>query len=244
MASKLAFQQRCAASRGELHAYLRAVDAARDPLGDQARPRLIDVGLDPLGGDSEHRADLTVTESVQLGQDQRGPLALGQIEHRRDHLAQVLALLGLHRRILARHGRLVDLRRRSALAQDAQRGVASDREEPRAQIHAPLVGHQRSVRRRERRLHGVLGVVLGVQDVAAEHQQLASVAVIEDLKRRQVAAAHERNEAVIRRKTRPHATTSAGHDCGCSMAIDQSLSRCLVSAGSDPLSCRPPSRLR
>jgi hypothetical protein len=44
-------------------------------------------------------------------------------------------------------------------------------------------------------LHGVLGVVLGVQDVAAEHQQLASVAVIEDLKRRQVAAAHERHEA-------------------------------------------------
>jgi len=199
-------QQRSAARFGELATNLRAVDFARAPLREQARARLVDVRLDLLRRHLEHRADLSVAEAVQLGQHERRALALRQLANRREHLAQAFALLGSRRRILAIRRDVVNLRGLAALAQDRQCGVSCDREQPWAQIDLALICQQRPVGRSERRLQGVLRIVSRAEDVHAKREQLARMTVIESLECPQVAAAHERYEALIRRRTRAHAS--------------------------------------
>jgi hypothetical protein len=65
-------------------------------------------------------------------------------------------------------------------------------------LHPPL---EVGVRRDERLLDGILGIVGGAEHVAAERDDSRTVAVEEDLERRRIAAADVVDQPLIRKST-------------------------------------------
>ena len=154
------------------------------------------------GGDGRfHRLrDLFVGEGVDLAQQQRRPLRLGELVHVGDQLAEVLPAHHLVGRREAALGE-VDVHRvdadRGGPAEVVQRAVAGDPVEPRTHVDLALVGPHGVEGGREHLLEHVLGVLLGGQHVPAEGQQARLVARAENLEGGVVAAAGERDQALI-----------------------------------------------
>ncbi len=75
--------------------------------------------------------------------------------------------------------------------------VAGDREEPRLELDWAIIGQKRLVRTDVSVLQGVLGLFRGAEHVPAERQEIALVAVVDDLEGRLIAGADARDEAVV-----------------------------------------------
>ena len=92
--------------------------------------------------------------------------------------------------------KVIDADRRLA-AHVVQRAVARDPVEPRLEVDRPLIGDHRSVRRGERLLQHVLGVLGRPEHVAREGQQTRVVAGDQHLVGGLVAAPRDRDQALV-----------------------------------------------
>ena len=149
-----------------------AASASDDAGAHEQRLDRRDRGLHRLG-------DLLVGERVDLAQQQRGALRLGQVLHVRHQLPELLALVHLVGRRQAVLGEMhvhrVDADR-LGLAQVVERAVARDPVQPRAHVDLALVGEDRVEGGGEDLLQHVLGVLAAGEHVAAEGQQPRLVA--------------------------------------------------------------------
>ena len=195
----------------ELLAHLLAVKGARlgglgerDTRAHEQRLHRRDGGLHRLG-------DLVVAERVDLAQQQRRALRLGQRLDVLEQLADRLAALDVLDRGLAVVGEVhvhrVDADRLLA-AQMVQRAVARDPVQPRAHVDRALVGEQRVERGREDLLQHVLGVLLGGEHVPAEGEQARLVAGDERLIGGLVALAGQRDEPLVALQAQQRRRTS------------------------------------
>ena len=91
--------------------------------------------------------------------------------------------------------------------------VAGDGEQPGAQLVRGALGDQGAVRAQEGLLERVLALVLGAEHVAAEAEQLAVVAVVDDLEGALVARRGERGEPAVVEPSGAEAD-ERGSDCG------------------------------
>ncbi len=130
--------------------------------------------LDRRHGGLHRVGDLVVGERVDLAQEQRGALRLGQLLYIGDQLAEALTAENLLAGRDAPFGE-VDVHRVHAdgrgAAQVVERAVARDPVEPRPHIDLALVGEDRVEGGREDLLQHVLGVLLGGEHVPAEGEQ-------------------------------------------------------------------------
>ena len=208
-----------AVARAQVAAHGRA--RAAQALGDLAelvadllagqQPRLGRLGERHAGAheqrlDRRHRGlhrvgDLLVGERVDLAQQQRGALRLGQVLDVGDEEPELLALVDLVRGGRAALGQ-VDVHRVDpdglGAAQVVQRAVARDPVQPRPHVDRPVVGEHRVERGGEDLLQHVLGVLARGQHVAAERQQPRLVAGDQRLEGRLIPAPNERDEPLVR----------------------------------------------
>ena len=184
----------------ELHADLVAGQQARlgglgqrDPRAHEQRLHRRDGGLHRLG-------DLLVGQRVDLAQQQRRALRLGQVLDVGDQEPELLALVHLVGGGQAALGE-VHVHRvhadRGRAAQVVERAVARDPVQPRPHVDLALVREDRVERGREDLLQHVLRVLLGGQHVAAEREQPRLVAAHERLEGVLVAASDERDQALV-----------------------------------------------
>jgi hypothetical protein len=129
--------------------------------------RLVDGLLDGARCAVEHLRDLGVAEAVELPQHERAALSFGQ---RLEVLVQVLQIgaqrdLFLDWSVAGLQG--VELVDGPSAAQQRDRLVVGDPEQPRAQLDVPRLVLQRREGERHRALQRVLRVVIVVQDRAA-----------------------------------------------------------------------------
>ena len=216
--AQLLAEARAAVARAQVAADRRG--RAREALGDRAeldadlvagqQPRLGGLGERHAGAHEQrlhrrdrglHRlGDLLVGERVDLAQQQRGALRLGQVLHVGDQEPELLALVHLVGGGEAALGE-VHVHRvhadRGRAAQVVERAVARDPVQPRAHVDLALVGEDRVVGGREDLLQHVLRVLLGGEHVPAERQQARLVAGDERLERVLVAAPDERDQALV-----------------------------------------------
>ena len=148
-----------------------------------------------------HRlGDLVVGEGVDLAQQQRGALRLGQLLHVGHDVAELLTVVdGVRRRgavVALEHVHRV-LARGLRPAQMVQAAVARDPVEPRSRIDRPVVGTDRVEGRGEDLLEHVLRVLARAEHVAAESEQPRLVALHERLERAVMAASYKRHELLV-----------------------------------------------
>ena len=137
-------------------------------------------------------------EIAQLEQDQGRALLLGEVGQVVDELAQLDPLL--HLLDHAHAGDQVFLERQRggpASADHREAPVARDRVEPRLDVDRAVVLGQRAVGRGKGLLHGVLGLLVGAEDLAAEGEDGRPVALEQHLEGRLAAPAHERGQAAV-----------------------------------------------
>ena len=156
--------------------------------------------LDRRDGGLHRLGDLLVGQRVDLPQQQRGALRLGQLLHVGDQEPELLAPVDLVGGRLPVLGQ-VDVHRVDAdglgAAQVVERAVARDPVQPRPHVDRALVGEDRVERGGEDLLQHVLGVLLRGQHVAAEREQARLVARHERLEGMVVAAPDERDQALV-----------------------------------------------
>ncbi len=144
--------------------------------------------------------DLVVGEGVDLAQQQRGALGLGQLLHVADQLAEALAADDLVARGDAVLGE-VDVHRVDAdgggAAQVVERAVARDAVEPRPDVDLALVGEHGVEGGGEDLLEDILGVLSGAEHVPAEGEQARLVARAERLEGGVLAAARQGDQALV-----------------------------------------------
>ena len=149
-----------AAQHRELLLDLPAVGVARRARARQRLARLEHQRLDLVLAHAQRPADLLVAQGTELGQDERGPLVLGQALQVGEQLAQVLAPLDLGREPLDRGlGNVVEGALLLAGAQDGQAAVAGDGVEPRLELDRLVAADEVAVGGDERVLDGVLGLL-------------------------------------------------------------------------------------
>ena len=165
----------------------------RDARAHEQRLHRRDRGLHRLG-------DLLVGERVDLAQQQRGALRLGQVLHVGDQEPELLALVHL---VGGREAALgeVHVHRvhadRGRAPQVVERAVARDPVQPRPHVDLALVGEDRVEGGREDLLQHVLRVLLGGEHVPAERQQPRLVAGHQRLEGVLVAAPDQRDQALV-----------------------------------------------
>ena len=176
--------------------------------------------------------DLGVGESVDLAQEERGPLGLWQVLDVGEDLAQVLAGLdGVGGCRAAVVGVLVHhlvgaFGHRPA--QMVQAAVAGDPVEPRLDLDVAVVLEDRLVGRDEDVLEHILRVLLGGKHVPAEGEQARLVAIPEGLERPRLTVANHRDQLLVALKAdegRPadqKAATAGMGECGCLHGWDAS----------------------
>lgn len=189
-----------AVHRRELLANLRAVGFARRASGQQRFPGLEHERFDLLARDAEDRADLTVTEGLELGEDQRRSLILRKALHIDHQVSEILAALNLARQAL--RDRLDALARGllAAGANDRETAITGDREEPRPQCDRLLRVHDVLVGREKRVLDGVLGLLVIAEHVPAEREDRAVMAIVCGLERGRAALSDQGDEMGIGRE--------------------------------------------
>ncbi len=156
--------------------------AATEERGAGLEDRL----LDRAGREFEHDADLGVAEAVELAQDERGALAIRQVGEVHLQQPQLLALGDpvLEGMLVGHVGELVG---RPPAAQDRDRLVVGDPEQPRAQLEVAPLLLQRREGAREGALQRVLRVLLVAQDRAAVAVQRLVMAFVGRRERDRVA---------------------------------------------------------
>jgi hypothetical protein len=172
---------------------VRARPSATAPRAHEQRLHGRDRGLHRLG-------DLLVGQRVDLAQQERGALRLGEILDVGDEEPELLALMHLVGGRQAALGQ-VHVHRvhpdRGRAAQVVERPVASDPVQPRPHVDLAVVGQDRVERGGEDLLQHVLRVLLGREHVPAERQQPRLVAGDQRLERMLVAAPDERDQALV-----------------------------------------------
>src|SRR4051812_2594036 len=139
-------------------------------------------------------------QGTQLGEQQRSTLLVGQASEVAEHRLEILALLDARRDGKAFGGRLgdgVERRGLAAGAQDGEAAVAGDGIEPGPQCDGLGSGEELAVRGDHDVLQDVLGFLAGADHVAAEGEQLAVVAVVDDLEGGFVTGADTRGEPLV-----------------------------------------------
>ena len=197
VAAKIGSAQRATALGRELLADLRAVCLACVAACYERLTGLVHQRLDLLPRNAERLADLFVAEGIDLREDERRALVVGQPAHVDDQIAQVLAPLHLCRETLSR--RLAELGGGliAARAEDRVAAVARDREQPRAEMDLLLRGDQVVVRGEEGVLDGILGFLRIPEHMPAERQDAPMVAVIDHLECGRASFADQRHQALV-----------------------------------------------
>ena len=206
-----------------------AASASADAGAHEQRLDRRDRGLHRLG-------DLVVGERVDLAQQERGALRLGQVLHVRHQLAELLALVDLvggREAVLGQvHVHRVDADR-LRLAEVVERAVARDPVQPRPHVDLAVVGVDRVEGGREDLLQHVLRVLAAGEHVAAEGQQARLVAGHQRLEGVVVAAPDERDQALVRLQPQQRRTGMAG-DAGVGESRDFQEGTEPVSASENP----------
>jgi hypothetical protein len=181
VATKVGPAQRAAAEVCELLADHGAISLARGATGDQRFACLEHERLHLVLWHAEDLADLLMAERVHLGEHERGALFVGQPAEIEHEVAQVLAPLGLDGEALCNGLVEIGDGLLAPGAQDRVAAVASDREQPRPQVHLAVARDEIVVGREEGVLDRILGLLRTTEHVAAEGQNLAMVTVIQRL---------------------------------------------------------------
>ncbi len=184
----------------ELEADLLAAQLARlGGLGERdagAHEQRLDRGHGRL-----HRVrDLLVGERVDLAQQQRGALRLGQLVDVGEQLAEALAAdhpSPVEMPCSAKWMSIESTPIGRGAAQVVERAVARDAVEPGTHVDLALVGEHRVEGGGEDLLQHVLGVLARAEHVPAERQQARLVARAERLEGGVLAAAGERDQALV-----------------------------------------------
>ena len=135
-------------------------------------------------------------ELLDLGHDERSALVLGKPADVVDELAQVAATLHLLGE--ASRGCRSKLRRElAARSQNVEATVAGGGIEPRPQMLRRLALHELAVSGGEGVLQGVLRLLKRSEQVAAEGEQAAMMALEDRLERRLVAGGRQRGEPPV-----------------------------------------------
>ena len=159
----------------------------------QRRPRLEDRLLDRPCGGAQHDRDLVVAQAVELAQDQGGSLALRQVREVRLELRQAAAVLHLPGQAVGPQClRRLQGRGRAPAAQDRDRLVVDDPEQPRPHLEVPLLALQRHEGLRHRALQRVLDVLVVAQDGPGVARELLVVAPVQRRERPFVPPDRER----------------------------------------------------
>ena len=200
----------------ELQAHLVAAQLARlGGLGERDA-RAHEQRLDRRHGRLHRLCDLLVGERVDLAQQQRGALGLGQLVDVGEQLAEALAA---DRPVARGHAVVgeVDVHRvdahRGRAAQVVERAVARDPVQPRARVDLALVGEHRVEGRGEDLLQDVLGVLARAEHVAAEGEQARLVARAERLEGGVLAAPRERDQALVGLQAQQRRRPAQGGRC-------------------------------
>ncbi len=175
MSTQRTAAQFATAGDGELFADLAAGGRARVAVGDQSGARLVDERLDLAHGTPHDRGDRLVGKVVELGQQERAALLLGQAADVAHELAQVLALADLLGEACQRRRVILERGSRPAGGDRRQAAVAGDRVQPRAQLARGGPAEQSPVGPDEGLLKGVLGLVLVAEHVPAVGEQRGMV---------------------------------------------------------------------
>nr|WP_228430995.1 hypothetical protein [Baekduia soli] len=197
----------------ELLADLRAGQAARLGRLGQRHARPDQQRLDRRDRRLHRLGDLLVAQRVDLAQQERGALGLGQRLDVGDELAELLAvvdLVGGRRAVLGEvdvHGVHAD---RRLLAQVVQAAVARDAVQPRPHVDRAVVGEHRVEGGGEDLLQHVLGVLAGAEHVPAEREQAGLVAADERLVGRLVAAPGQGDQALVALQAQERRGTAQG----------------------------------
>ncbi len=207
---------RPSATSPELAAHLLAAELARLGGLREGDAGAHEQRLHRGHGGVHRERDLLVGERVDLAQQQRGALGLGQLLDVADQLAEALAAQHLIAGGEAVLGE-VDVHRvhadRGGAAQVVERAVARDPVQPRPHVDRALVGEHRVEGGGEHLLQDVLGVLARAQHVPAEGEQAGVVAREERLEGGVLAAAGQRDQALVRLQAQQRAGPSqAGCD--------------------------------
>ena len=177
---------------------VRAVGRAR--LGDLGEPAAgaHEQRLDGRDGGAERGRELLVGEALELADDQRGALLLGQRVEVGDQPPQVLAALDHGDRVGAAGQQLVRLQRRGGRAAHVvDAAVVGDAVEPRPHGDLAVAGAQGAVGAEEDVLHDVLGLGVPAQHVAHVGEQALVVAVVHHAERVLAAGAEEGEQLLV-----------------------------------------------
>ena len=189
--ARLAARGQDAGEDGELLADLRAGGLAGALGALEPLAGLEDERLDLVALDAEDLGDLVVPAVLELEEDERRALVLGQALDVADEVLEVAAALDLGGEAVgagqALEGVVAPGDVVTARAQDAEAAVAGDRVEPRLQLDRLPAAPEAVVGRDEHLLEGVLGLLLVAQHVAAERQELRGMALVDDLEGRRIA---------------------------------------------------------
>jgi hypothetical protein len=186
--------QLAAAGDGELFANLLAGRLARVALGDQRGAGLVDERLDLAHGAPHDRRDRPVGKVVELGEQQRAALLLGQPADVAEELEQVLPPVDLLGEARKRRHAILKWGSRPAGGDRRQAAVAGDRVQPRTELPRGGPAEKCSMGPDERLLKRVLGLVLVAEHVPAVGQQWGVVAPEDRLERPLVAGAGASDE--------------------------------------------------
>ena len=173
--------------------------------------------LDAWHGRLHRLGDLVVGERVDLAQQQRRALRLGQLAHVGHQLSQVFALAYFILGRAAVVGNVVvevidaDC---SLAAEVVERAVAGNPVEPRLDVDRALIGHHRAVGGGEAFLRYVLSVLLRGQHVAREAEDPCVVAADQRLIGRLVTAARQRDQFLVRLETQKGARGAQSYKVG------------------------------
>ena len=185
---------------GEVRADLDARGVARLDGLDEPDPCAHEQRLHRLQRDAERLGELRVAQAVHLAHEQRRALLLGQPADVGDQAAQVVAALGVGRRVVQRPARGLEEvdRGRHGLAQMVDAAVVRDAVQPGAQRHRAVADAQRGVGAQEDVLQRVLGVLArAAEHLAGVDEQPLAVAVVDDAEGRVVAGAEEGDELLV-----------------------------------------------
>jgi hypothetical protein len=154
---------------------------------EQRLARLVDRLLGRAGRDVQRGPDLPVAEPAELAQDERGALVVRQRQQVGAQRRQPLVQLGVGRGVVGR--RQVGVQRvvRPPAAQDVDRLVVGDPEEPGPQRDVALRGVPRMPQRRPRAVGRLARVVGILQQPLAEPQHVVLLVAVERGERRAVA---------------------------------------------------------
>jgi hypothetical protein len=104
------------------------------PVGEEGRAGLVDEGLHLPGPAPEDLGDLRVTPILELGQEERAPLVLGQPAQIPDQLPKILPPGDLVAQAVDYRGLGLERDHRAALGGHAPAAVPGDGVEPRSEL--------------------------------------------------------------------------------------------------------------